>query len=132
MKKIKVCAAVIRKNGKTLVCSRPKATRLGDKMEFPGGKVEAGEDFAECIIRELREELDAVVFPMDILANIDYEYPEGVLNIVFIRCMLSDSRPLVPRDGQDFFWADTGSLDEIPFLPADLPIAKWMADACKK
>ena len=65
----KVCAAVIRRNGRTLICSRPKATILGDKMEFPGGKVEPGESLNECIVRELKEELNAEILPLDVACN---------------------------------------------------------------
>ena len=76
----KVCAAVIRRNGLTLICSRPKATIHGDKMEFPGGKVEPGESLNECIVRELKEELNAEVLPLDVIHEIEHPYPSGVLN----------------------------------------------------
>ena len=84
MSKKLVCAAVIRKEGMTLVCSRPKASILRDKMEFPGGKVEPGESIHECIVRELREELNAEILPLDVIGEVEHEYPAGILDIVFI------------------------------------------------
>ncbi len=124
----KVCAAVIRRNGLTLICSRPKATILGDKMEFPGGKVEPGESLNECIVRELKEELNAEVLPLDVIHEIEHPYPSGVLNILFIRCILLNDSSLEPRDGQEFRWVRTSELGSVDFLPADLPFARLLAD----
>lgn len=125
--KVKVCAAVIRKNGRTLICSRPKATVLGDKMEFPGGKVEPGESLNECIRRELREELNADVLPMDVIHRTEAVYPDKTVELFFIRCMLTDQSSLKPLDGQEFRWAETALLDREDFLPADLPFAELLA-----
>ncbi len=124
--KRKVCAAVIRRNGRTLICSRPKATILGDKMEFPGGKVEPGESLNECIVRELKEELNAEILPLDVIYEIDHPYPSGVLTLFFIRCLLPDESTLVAREGQEFRWVKTSELGSVDFLPADLPFARLL------
>ena len=120
---------MIRRNGLILICSRPKATILGDKMEFPGGKVEPGESLNECIVRELKEELNAEVLPLDVIHEIEHPYPSGVLNILFIRCILLNDSSLEPRDGQEFRWVRTSELGSVDFLPADLPFARLLADA---
>ena len=125
--KVKVCAAVIRKNGKTLICSRPKATVLGDRMEFPGGKVEPGESLNECIVRELREELNAEIFPLDVIHRAEAVYPDKTVELYFIRCILPDESTLEPLDGQEFRWVETSHLDRENFLPADLPFAALLA-----
>ena len=54
---IRVLAAVIRRNGRVLICKRPSHKRHADLWEFPGGKVEAGETDLEAARRELDEEL---------------------------------------------------------------------------
>lgn len=129
MSKKKVCAAVIRRNGYTLICSRPKATVLRDKMEFPGGKVEPGESIHECIVRELREELNAEIMPLDVIHEVDHEYPNGLLNIIFIRCVLKDGSEPVPCEGQEIRWVPTGELASVDFLEADQPFAGLIASA---
>ncbi|MFV1995283.1 MAG: NUDIX domain-containing protein, partial [Verrucomicrobiales bacterium] len=57
MKRIEVCCAIIEKGGKFLAARRAVGTSLGGKWEFPGGKVESGEDLEDASVREIREEL---------------------------------------------------------------------------
>lgn len=59
--KIRVVAAVIQREGRYLLCERPSSKRHGGLWEFPGGKLEPGEDILEAITRELQEELGVEV-----------------------------------------------------------------------
>ena len=52
-----VVAAVIERDGKILIGQRQRTARHAFKWEFPGGKVEPGEDERTALKRELREEL---------------------------------------------------------------------------
>jgi 8-oxo-dGTP diphosphatase len=54
---IRVVAAVATRGGHLLICQRPIGKRHGGLWEFPGGKVESGEDDISSISRELSEEL---------------------------------------------------------------------------
>jgi 8-oxo-dGTP diphosphatase len=45
------CALITLQNGKILVTQRSAQIRLPLKWEFPGGKVEADESAAQCIVR---------------------------------------------------------------------------------
>jgi mutator protein MutT len=58
---MRVVAAVVRRDGQLLVCQRPDTKRHGGLWEFPGGKLQEGEQLAEAVARELREELDVTV-----------------------------------------------------------------------
>jgi 8-oxo-dGTP diphosphatase len=64
---IRVAVGIIIKNGSAdgsrsvLLCQRKETAKYPLKWEFPGGKVEEGEDVAACLARELREELDVVI-----------------------------------------------------------------------
>lgn len=53
----RVAVAILRRNGKILICQRKKGSPYGLKWEFPGGKLEPKESVHECVRRELREEL---------------------------------------------------------------------------
>lgn len=52
MKTLEVTAAIIRQNGKILICQRSAEKKCGLMWEFPGGKFEAGETGEQCIVRE--------------------------------------------------------------------------------
>ena len=56
---IVVTAAVIEHEGRYLVTRRQRGVHLEGYWEFPGGKCEPGESLADCLRRELREELGA-------------------------------------------------------------------------
>ena len=58
MKVIKVTGAIIQKENKFLICRRGPNEKAAGLWEFPGGKLEINETLEECILRELKEELD--------------------------------------------------------------------------
>ena len=57
MKQIVVTCALIEQDDKYLLTQRPADKHNGGRREFPGGKVEAGEDPKDCLKREIKEEL---------------------------------------------------------------------------
>src|SRR5437870_8881891 len=57
MSSVRVIAAVIAKGDRLLVCRRAQHKRHGRLWEFPGGKLEPGEDDETAARRELAEEL---------------------------------------------------------------------------
>lgn len=73
----RVAVAVIRKNGKILVCQRKKDARYGLKWEFPGGKLELGETIMQCLARELREELSIEITGVKKMETQTAEYDDG-------------------------------------------------------
>jgi A/G-specific adenine glycosylase len=54
---IQAAVAILQNNRRLLVGQRKKNSRYGLKWEFPGGKLKPGESVAECVRREVREEL---------------------------------------------------------------------------
>ena len=69
---IEVAAAVIIRDGKVLLASRPE-NKPPPGWEFPGGKLENGESVADAAIRELREELDLEIVPHEIIYELTTE-----------------------------------------------------------
>ena len=115
-----VVAAVIERGGKILICQRKPGGRHALKWEFPGGKVELGEDPAAALKRELREELG---IDADIgleAARYDVRYGEGpVIHLRFYNVMeyRGDLRNL---DFAQIVWAAPEGLLDYDFLEGDI------------
>ena len=114
---IEVVAAVIERDGRILIARRPAALHLGGLWEFPGGKRQPGETPEAALVREIREELDAVVTVGELLDDVEWTYPEKTVRLLFFRCALDDE----PRaaEGQEIAWVAPADLDRYEFPPAD-------------
>ena len=125
--RIIVTAAIIRKDDEFLVTRRPQGVHLEGYWEFPGGKCEPGETLADCLRRELREELDTdVVIGEEVLAT-SHEYPERIVELHFIECGLAGTpRPML---GQEMRWVKRADLRALRFPPADAELIDRLVSA---
>ena len=71
---VEVAAAIIRDGDKILICQRADDDDCGMLWEFPGGKREIGETLEQCIIREMREELELEICIQGIFAQTYYPF----------------------------------------------------------
>ena len=131
-KAIRVCAAVVRDGARTLVCRRPKGSAHEGFWEFPGGKVSPGEGDHECLKREIIEELGCRILPFDVVYIIEHEYPGKHVEVVFYRAFPASGASFVPQEGQELRWVETSKLLELDLLPADRPLAKFLASGAGK
>ena len=72
-KTIEVVAAVIVKDGSILATQRGYGEFKG-KWEFPGGKIEAGENLEQALIREIKEETNALINVIEYISTVEYDY----------------------------------------------------------
>src|SRR5467141_5137117 len=73
----RVVAALIWKDGNVLICQRTRHQVMPLKWEFPGGKIEEGEQPRDALRRELDEELGIDATIGDEVASIRHEYKSG-------------------------------------------------------
>src|SRR5689334_17461611 len=111
MKAIDVAAGVIFSEGKILITQRRSDQHLGNLWEFPGGKVEMGESFEDCLKREIREELGIEISVGELVEDLTHEYPEKIVRLRFYRCELVSGEPRAIHC-QDFRWVAPGELKE--------------------
>ena len=115
MMTIVVSAAVIERDDAFLVTRRQKGVHLEGYWEFPGGKCEAGESLADCLAREIREELAAEARIGAELFTTMHEYPDRRVELHFLRCeLLGDPTPQL---GQEMRWVPADAT--LTFPPAD-------------
>jgi len=120
-----VSAAVLYRDGKVLLSKRKKGGHLADLWEFPGGKVEPGEDPREALARELAEEVGVEVTVGDVVEVTFHPYPEvgrTVLLLFFEATLTAGSPEPHAKDVADVKWATADDLDPAAFPPADGPV----------
>jgi 8-oxo-dGTP diphosphatase len=124
----RVVAALIWQDGKVLICQRTRHQPMPLKWEFPGGKIEEGEQPRDALRRELDEELGIAAVIGDEVARISHEYPNG--NTIELRFydVRAYSGELENRIFRDVVWADPVKLLEYDFLEADLDLVKRLAE----
>ena len=120
MKSIRVVAAVIRDNDRIFATQRGYGNYKG-WWEFPGGKIEAGETPQEALKREIREELDTLVEVGDLVACVEYDYPEFHLSMDCFWCTVTSGK-LVLKEAEDAKWLSKDELMSVKWLPADLEV----------
>jgi 8-oxo-dGTP diphosphatase len=79
--RLKVLAAVIRRDGRVLIARRKSSDRFGGKWEFPGGKLEPGETPADCLKREILEEFGVEVRVGRFLGSARSDFPDVTIEL---------------------------------------------------
>lgn len=120
---IEVTAAVIQQNGKILICQRPANKNCGLLWEFPGGKIEAGETGAQCIVRECQEELGITLKVKSELTDVVYKYPNRTVHLHFFVCDIIEGVP-DKKEHNEIVWIEPAEIPNYEFCPAD---AKMLA-----
>jgi 8-oxo-dGTP diphosphatase len=124
----RVVAAIILKDGKILVCQRTRHQIMPLKWEFPGGKIETGEQPRDALRRELDEELGIDATVGEEVARIQHNYKGGGSVELRFYVVKQYSGEIENRIFQDVQWADRKTLPEYDFLEADLQLVKDLAD----
>lgn len=129
MKHYEVVAAVIEYDNKILCMQRGKAKfeYTSYKFEFPGGKVEAGEENHTALERELNEEMDMNVSirEEDYLLTVEHTYPDFAITMHAYLCKV-DKPDFVMKEHIDFKWLPVSELDTLDWAEADKPIVEWL------
>ena len=113
-----VAAGLVFRDGMLLITLRYDDAHLGGLWEFPGGKVESGETFEACLLRELREELGIVVEIQDLIETDTHAYPGKTVRLKFFRCRWVANEPRA-LGCADFKWVTAGDLRQYEFPAAD-------------
>ena len=125
MKTVVVTAGLIIEQGRLLVTQRKKDSSHGLLWEFPGGKVEEGEEPRGALQRELMEELDIEAEVGGLFDVIFYSYPEYPILLLAYRCRV-EKGSLKPIGCHDLRWVTLGELRTLAMPPADEPIRKHL------
>ena len=124
---ITVAAGILMQDGRVLICQRKRTGAFPLQWEFPGGKVEPGEDARTCLGRELREELavEAEIGPE--ISSFEYTYPNGFeVKLSFFR-VAAYSGELINHAFEQIVWVEPHQLPSFDFLEADRALVEKLA-----
>lgn len=121
-----VAAAVIERPGEFLLAQRPVGKPYAGYWEFPGGKIEPGEDPRAALDRELKEELGIDVRAATPWITRVYAYTHATVRLHFFRVAAWENEPQ-PLEDQDIRWQRVGAPDVSPMLPANAPVLAALA-----
>ncbi len=128
--RLHVAAAVIRDGqGRILISRRATGVHQGGLWEFPGGKLESGEDVQAALRRELREELGIEAGRLSPLIRVPWDYPDRQVLLDVWEVLDFRGEPH-GREGQPLRWVQPEDLAAYEFPAANRPIriAAWLPD----
>lgn len=121
-KTVEVVAALLRREGKLLICRRPEGKARALLWEFAGGKIEPGETPGSALVRECREELGITVEVGEIYAEVTHTYPDLRVHLTLFSCTAAEEPQRLEH--AELRWVAPSALADYEFCPADAGIIK--------
>jgi 8-oxo-dGTP diphosphatase len=115
------CALIIDNQNHLFAAQRSDAMILPLKWELPGGKIEANESSEQCLIREIKEELNIEIKIIGSLPPNIHVYPSIIINLIPFLCKQINGNILL-REHRDFRWLNANELLDLDWAEADIPI----------
>ncbi|CAH0155435.1 (deoxy)nucleoside triphosphate pyrophosphohydrolase [Peribacillus simplex] len=126
-KQVKVVAAIIENEKDEILCAlRSPDMSIPNMWEFPGGKVEKGEDLFTALKREIDEELQCKVETETSIFNDNtHEYETFIINLLSIKCRIIEGTPTA-NEHSKLIWLKRENLSSLKWAPADIPAVEQL------
>jgi 8-oxo-dGTP diphosphatase len=120
-----IVGAAIIADGRVLGCERAEPPESAGRWEFPGGKVEPGENELDALVRECEEELGVKIAVGErIGVDVPVSHGWAVLRVWLATLVSGEPQPL---EHASLRWLAVDELHSVPWLPADAPIVDELA-----
>ena len=127
-------ACIDYRDGKVFIAKRQMVGDMGGRWEFPGGKIEEGEDLETAVVREMQEEFGVTV-------TVGRKITSGSFTHKGKPCTLDVLEVTFPHDGiekpfeltehTDYKWEPIDSIPELNFVDSDLSIYNAVKNWCE-
>ncbi len=115
---IKVACAIIKNNNHYLLAKRSASMEHPEHWEFPGGKILSHESAKQAIMREIKEELNALVRPIKMEEPLHWVYPNKEIELIAVHCELL-SKKIELTEHAAWQWMTAEELEDCQLLEAD-------------
>jgi 8-oxo-dGTP diphosphatase len=115
------CALIVDSQNRLFTAQRSSKMSLPLKWEFPGGKVESNESSEECLIREIKEELNIDIEIVKNLPSNIHAYPSIVIQLIPFICRQING-VITLKEHINYKWLSTNELLDLDWAEADIPI----------
>jgi 8-oxo-dGTP diphosphatase len=127
-KTIRVVGAVIYNEQKEILCAlRSPEMSLPNLWEFPGGKIEEGENPEEALVREIREELGCTIEVYEKIEEVHHEYPNVIVNLLTYKAKIVEGEPKA-KEHAELKWMPFQELHSLEWAPADIPTVEALLE----
>ena len=129
MKQLQISVGIIRNpQGEIFITQRAADAHMANKLEFPGGKIEAGESAEQALVRELQEEVGITVSSSRLFDKLEYQFPDRHITLWFWLVEEWSGEPW-GKEGQPGQWIAQRALDSEACPPANEPIITKLVQA---
>ena len=111
-------AGIALEGGKFFIARRLPGGDLGEKWEFPGGKVEAGESDEDALIREYDEEFKVAIKPGVLLGSVSFDH-HGTTHTLRAYRIYFSGKDFTLREHTEWRWAGLGEMEKLDFADSD-------------
>lgn len=118
-------ACIDYRNGKVFIAKRQNVGDMGGRWEFPGGKIEDGEDFRQAIIREMQEEFGVTVEVHNIITESTFEHKGKKCYLTVFEVTFPHdgiAKPFILTEHTEYKWEDIGNIKSLEFVDSDLKV----------
>lgn len=120
---IKVTCALLIKNGKILITRNGESSDHAFQWEFPGGKTKTLETDRECIVREIKEELELKINVIEALVPVEHDYGIKKIKLIPFICTIKSGN-LKLNNHIEEKWITINELNRMNFSEADKLLIK--------
>ncbi|MEN9225145.1 MAG: A/G-specific adenine glycosylase [Thermostichus sp. DRC_bins_24] len=120
-----IAVAVVLRGQEILIDRRLETSMLSGLWEFPGGKIEPGETAAECVVREVKEEIGIDIEVVTELATIEHAYTHFTITLIAFICRYlgGEAQALQCTEVR---WVNPAALSEFPFPGANQKLFPYL------
>jgi 8-oxo-dGTP diphosphatase len=125
-KLVKVVAAIIENENNEILCAlRSPNMAIPNMWEFPGGKIEKGEDMETALKREIDEELGCSIETNGLFNDHTHEYETFIIHLISIKSKIISGYPKASEHSK-LIWLKRENLSSLKWAPADIPAVEQL------